>query len=225
MVNIKNELYDTLNTLVSNKTVIGVGSGSTIEEYIPYLAEYISENRLEVTLVPTSIKTERKLEEAGLRSTNEIDRIDITIDGANQYTNEFIAIKGGGGSLLREKIVGYFSQSIVIVASDDKYLEGFHHITLPIEINAYMHNTIIDMVEQTLGGRTTLREIEGEKFVTDNGNYVLDCLLSEVSDPSMLETELMAIPGVLETGFFTKHIKQIVSFNDDEIKILHKERL
>ncbi|MFC3419097.1 ribose 5-phosphate isomerase A [Salinicoccus hispanicus] len=225
MTNIKNDLYNTLNTLVSHHTVIGIGSGSTIEGYIPYLAKYISENELAVKLVPTSMKTERKLKEAGLKSTDEIDRIDVTIDGANQFTDDFIAIKGGGGSLLREKIVGYFSESIVIVASDNKHIEELHHITLPVEINAYMHRVITDMIEQTLGISTVLRKKEGEIFITDNGNYVLDCFLPDISDPSLFERKLMAIPGVLETGLFTKHINQIISFNDDEIKTLYKERL
>ncbi|KIH70769.1 ribose 5-phosphate isomerase A [Salinicoccus roseus] len=209
-----NEVYDALNTFLVDESVVGMGSGSTIEGYIPYMKEHVDRYSLDVAFIPTSKKTEDQLKRHGLAVVHHADRMPVTIDGADQFNEARMVIKGGGGSLLREKQVGYFSDQIVIIAHQDKKVEDFSGIAIPVEINTYLYEMTVGTIEENFGAETEMRTREDGLFITDNGNYIVDCHFSDPQDMDQLHNDLVAIPGVVETGIFNRKIRHIFSFDD-----------
>lgn len=211
--------FEYLNHYIKNGSIIGMGSGSTIERYLPVMKNYIEKNNLDVTFLSTSLKTEKALEKLGLEVIFDAESIDVAIDGADQFTSECIAVKGGGGSLLREKQVDYFSEKIILIAHMDKKVTDFNHVPIPVEINQYLYKMTRRIIEET-GASTTMRTGDEGLFVTDNGNFIIDCTYGSIDDLHALQQKLLNIPGVVETGIFDKYIEEIISFNDDAFKTL-----
>ena len=209
-----NEVYDALNTFLVDESVVGMGSGSTIEGYIPYMKEHVDRYSLDVAFIPTSKKTEDQLKRHGLAVVHHADRMPVTIDGADQFNETRMVIKGGGGSLLREKQVGYFSDQIVIIAHQDKKVEDFSGTAIPVEINTYLYEMTVGTIEENFGAETEMRTREDGLFITDNGNYIVDCHFSDPQDMDQIHNDLVAIPGVVETGIFNRKIRHIFSFDD-----------
>lgn len=208
------KVYDYLNQHISDNSIIGMGSGSTIEGYIPALAEYIHEHNLDVTFVPTSARTEKLLQNHQLTTSLNIQNIDLTIDGADYFTAFLEVIKGLGGALLREKQIGYFSKEIIIIAKDDKKTDSFENLAIPVEINPFLSELTKIQIGEMAQARLTDRSDGDSLFITDNGNYIVDCKFASVDSPESLHHKLNDIPGVIETGIFNRYISEIVSFNN-----------
>jgi ribose 5-phosphate isomerase A len=192
--------------LVESGMTLGLGTGSTVFFTLERLAERIREESLDVRGVPTSVDTERKASEMSipLASLEEVSRIDLTIDGADEIDGEFQMIKGGGGALLREKVVASISDKEVIVVGRDKVVDrlglGF---SLPIEFVSFAAPTLAGALSQHGCEPQLRRRKDGDPFVTDNGNHIFDCRFPEgIADPRALEVSVKQLPGVVECGLF-----------------------
>jgi ribose 5-phosphate isomerase A len=191
---------------VESGMTLGLGTGSTVYFALVRIAERIREQGLRVRGVPTSLDTERKAREMGieLASLDDVSAIDVTIDGADEIDARFDMIKGGGGALLREKIVASISKREVIVAGADKVVErlglGFR---LPVELVPFARPTVTRALEK-LGCEPRVRTTSsGGEYRTDNGNLILDCKFSRgIENAAVLERAIDAIPGVVESGLF-----------------------
>jgi len=204
--------------LVQSGMTLGLGTGSTVFFTLQRLAERIREEGLEVRGVPTSVDTETKAREMGipLVELGQVTRLDLTIDGADEIDGDFQMIKGGGGALLREKVVAAISEKEVIVVGRDKVVErlglGF---LLPVEFVPFAASTVADFLRGS-GCEPQLRERDGATFVTDNGNWIFDCRYPDgIADPRALEALVVRQPGVVECGLFIDLAHVVVIGGED----------
>ena len=204
---------------IKNGMIVGLGTGSTAFWAIQYLAEKVQQG-LRITAIATSAETEKIARECGIAvaELDTVDHIDIDIDGADELDGEMNLIKGGGGALLREKIVAAASREFIVIADDSKRVEILGKFPLPVEIVSFgWRHTAAKLV--ALGCHTSLRQRDAKTFITDNGNYILDCHFSSIPDPSALEQQINNIPGVVESGLFVKMAgRVIVGYSDGTAK-------
>lgn len=193
---------------VENGMRLGIGTGSTAEEFVRLLAERVADG-LSVVGVPTSERTARLCVELGvpLMSLDELPELDLTIDGADEVDSKLRLIKGGGGALLREKIVASASSRMIVIADESKVVETLGAFKLPIEVNPFGIVTTRLAVERTaarlgLTGDIEPRRSGGGIFTTDGGHHILDASFGRIPDAEALATALNAIPGVVEQGLF-----------------------
>lgn len=199
---------------VTNGMIVGIGTGSTVAYFIDGLSEMVS-NGLEITGVPTSKESERKAKEHGIPVTTSLERkIDITFDGADEADDCGNLIKGGGGALLREKIIAYNSRSMYVMVDSSKLKsrDQFGSFPLPVEVVPFLEERTKSNIE-SLGVKCTFRR--DREFVTDNGNYILDCHFGKIEHPGDLESRIKMIPGVVEVGLFCKYADRIFEGKSD----------
>jgi ribose 5-phosphate isomerase A len=187
---------------------LGIGTGSTAEEFVRLLAEKVA-GGFKVQGVPTSERTARLCVELGvpLKSLDELPELDLTIDGADELDSRLSLIKGGGGALLREKIVAAASSCMIVIADETKVVETLGAFALPIEINpfgAVATRIAIEKAASRLGlsGELAVRRWGDEIFMTDGGHQILDASFGRIPDAVALSEALFAIPGVVEHGLF-----------------------
>ncbi|PJI42794.1 MAG: ribose 5-phosphate isomerase A [Rhizobium sp.] len=187
---------------------LGIGTGSTAEEFVRLLAEKVA-GGLKVEGVPTSERTARLCLELGvpLKSLDELPQLDLTIDGADEVDAQLRLIKGGGGALLREKIVAAASERMIVIADESKVVDVLGRFPLPIEINPFGQASTRIAVEKTaelfgLTGELKLRASGDGLFTTDGGHLILDASFGRIPDAEALAIALNAIPGVVEHGLF-----------------------
>ena len=183
---------------------LGLGTGSTVRYTVIEIGRRISEDGLNVVGVPTSEATRELALEVGipLVTLSESDGLDLVIDGADEFDNNFSLIKGGGGALTREKIVAQSSKSMIVVADDRKQVETLGDFDLPVEVLPFEWERTRDRISSICPGEVKLRG-GSEPFVTDNDGYILDCSFGpSISDPKSLDMKLLSIAGVVEVGLF-----------------------
>ncbi len=187
---------------------LGIGTGSTAEEFVRLLAEKVAAG-LKVEGVPTSERTARLCLELGvpLKSLDELPELDLTIDGADEVDAALRLIKGGGGALLREKIVAAASKRMIVIADESKVVDVLGRFPLPIEINPFGQvstRIAVEKVAQRFGltGELKLRASGDGLFTTDGGHLILDASFGRIPDAEALASALNAIPGVVEHGLF-----------------------
>jgi len=190
--------------LVSDGMTLGLGTGSTVFFFLERLGERIRDEGLALRGVPTSLDTETKARALGipLAGLDEVEVIDLTVDGADEIDGRFDMIKGGGGALLREKVVASITRREVIVIGPDKLVERLGTtFKLPVEVVPFALPVVARRLA-ALGCEPGLRTAhDGREYRTDNGNAVLDCHFPEgLSDPRATELEVLAVPGVVECG-------------------------
>ncbi|PZP56928.1 MAG: ribose 5-phosphate isomerase A [Azospira oryzae] len=184
--------------LVPDGAIIGVGTGSTVNFFIDELKRL--KHRLEGA-VASSVATEQRLKEAGLRvvDLNSVDELPLYVDGADEVTRHLTMIKGGGGALTREKIVAAVAKKFVCIADKSKLVDVLGKFPLPLEVIPMARSFVARQLAR-LGGIPQLRQ----GFVTDNGNVILDVRGLTILDPPALESELNQIPGVVTNGIFAR---------------------
>ncbi|USK62051.1 ribose-5-phosphate isomerase RpiA [Peribacillus asahii] len=187
---------------VKDGMVVGIGTGSTVFYTIQKLGQLVKEG-LSIKGIPTSVQTEELAKELGipLTSFSEIESIDIAIDGADEVNSELELIKGGGGALLREKIIARAAKTFIVVADSSKRVEKLGAFRLPVEVIPFGY----EMTEKHIRAIGLVPEIRLNRenpFITENGNYIFDCEISEHVQPERLERMLNMIPGVVENGLF-----------------------
>ena len=188
---------------------LGLGTGSTAKHFVELLGERVRAG-LNVVGVPTSEVTRADAERFGIRLTtlDDIDRLDLTIDGADEIDPALNAIKGGGGALLREKIVATASDRMIVIADDSKWVDVLGRFPLPVEVIPFgLAATRRELGEafaqSSVSGEMVLRKgKDGHVFVTDGGHWIVDAHLGRIADPPRLAAHLNAIPGVVEHGLF-----------------------
>lgn len=194
---------------VENGMRLGIGTGSTAEEFVKLLAERVNDG-LDIIGVPTSERTAKLCSELGvpLSSLDETPQLDLTIDGADELDANLSLIKGGGGALLREKIVAFASKKMIVIADGSKVVEKLGAFPLPIEVNLFgveaTKQAIVDVADRLgLPNDIKIRENrDGDEFKTDGGHLIVDASFGHISDPDALSKALHAIPGVVEHGLF-----------------------
>jgi ribose 5-phosphate isomerase A len=207
---------------------LGIGTGSTAEEFIRLLAKKVAEG-LRVIGVPTSERSASLCRELGvpLATLDELPELDLTVDGTDEIDPDFTLIKGGGGALLREKIVAAASAKMVVIADESKVVAKLGRFPLPIEVNPFgLKATTIAVEKATadlgLSGAIKLRERDGAPFVTDGGHLILDASFGLIPDATALSHALHAIPGVVEHGLFLNMATTAIIAGADGIRILER---
>ena len=188
---------------VTRGMVLGLGSGSTAALMVEMLGARVRAG-LDIRGVPTSRATADLARRSGIPLTDlaAVSRLDLTIDGADEVDPALRLIKGGGGALLREKIVASLSDRVVIIAEADKRVARLGRFPLPVEVIPFAAPALIPRLE-TLGCDVRLRVwADGEPFVTDEGHHILDASFGGVADPEALARRLVDMPGVVEHGLF-----------------------
>jgi ribose 5-phosphate isomerase A len=188
---------------VKGARVVGLGSGSTVAHIVREMEKLPNKGLIE--FIPTSLQIKLEAEKSSLRMADEsrIPDIDIVFDGADQIDAKFNMIKGGGGALLREKILISAAKRVVIVADESKFVQSFNR-PVPIEVHPMARSTVYRKLSE-MGSKPTLRTLDkGYPFVTENGNVILDTTFPSITDPKKKEIELKSIAGVLEVGLFTR---------------------
>jgi len=188
---------------IEEGTVVGLGSGSTAAYFIRYLGERVQAG-LKIRGVPTSVDAQRLAQSCGipLISLGEVDHIDVDIDGADEFDPQLRLVKGGGGALLREKIVASASRKFVVVADSAKQVAMLGRFPLPVEVIPFAE-TLLTRRITALGATVKLRTTAaGAPYKTDEGHHILDCHFGEIPDPPLLARTLEGMPGIVEHGLF-----------------------
>lgn len=188
---------------VKDGQVVGLGTGSTAAYFIKLLGEQVK-NGLRVRGIPTSVRSRDLAVSLGIPLTtlDECQEIAVTVDGADEVDPQLRVIKGGGGALLREKIVASATRQLVIVADASKQVPQLGKFPLPVEVIQFAQALVWKRIA-ALGADVQLRtEADGTPFVTDERNHILDCSFGKISDADGLARELSDMPGIVEHGLF-----------------------
>ena len=194
---------------------VGLGTGSTAYFAICRLGERVREG-LQIQAVATSEASDKLAREWGIPIIpfDQIGRLDITIDGADEVDPDFNLIKGGGGALLREKIVAANSDKLIIVADGSKAVQQLGQFPLPVEVVPFASEWTFQALEK-LGCRPEWRMNEDERYLTDNGNLIADCRMESIVNAAELNVQLNMLPGVVDNGLFVNMADTVILAKDD----------
>lgn len=212
---------------VRSGMVLGLGTGSTVKHLVDLLAARLAAGALEnVVGVPTSLRTERQARELGipLAELSQHERLDLTIDGADEISPEVDLIKGLGGALLREKMVAQASERLLIISDDSKLVSGLGQKgPLPVEVVGWGWDAHLPFLEG-LGATVRLRTgTDDEPIWSDNGTLFLDCTFPDgIENPSELERTLLYRAGVVDTGLFLGMASTAVIASGEGITTMHR---
>jgi ribose 5-phosphate isomerase A len=208
---------------------LGLGTGSTAKHFVDLLGERVR-GGLDVVAVPTSEATRAQAERLGITLTtlDETPELDLTIDGADEIAPDLTLIKGGGGALLREKIVASASAKMLVIADRSKWVAILGRFPLPVEIapfGAAATRRAVEAAAAAAGcpGPAPIRKApNGHAFVTDGGHWVLDAQLQRIPDPKTLAERLSAVPGVMEHGLFIGLARTAIVAAPDGVRLIER---
>jgi ribose 5-phosphate isomerase A len=208
---------------------LGLGTGSTAKHFVDLLAERVR-GGLDVVAVPTSEATRAQAERLGITLTtlDETPELDLTIDGADEIASDLTLIKGGGGALLREKIVASASAKMLVIADQSKWVAMLGRFPLPVEIapfGAAATRRAVEAAAAAAGcpGSAPIRKApNGHAFVTDGGHWLLDAQLQRIPDPQTLAARLSAVPGVMEHGLFIGLAWTAIVADPDGVRLIER---
>ncbi len=215
--------------LITDGMRLGLGTGSTASLFVAALGERVASG-LKVLCVPTSEATRKQAAGLGIPLTtlDETPRLDLTVDGADEIDPQLRMIKGGGGALVREKIVATASDRMVVVADDSKLVPVLGRFPLPVEIVRFGLMATIGLVkaiaaETGCHGEITIRAgADKAPFVTDQGNLILDCAFGSIPEPEVLAFSLKRVPGVVEHGLFLGLADLAIVSGKDGVRALRR---
>ncbi|MFC3927424.1 ribose-5-phosphate isomerase RpiA [Streptococcus caprae] len=209
---------------VKDGMTIGLGTGSTAYYFVEEIGRRVNEEGLKVLGVTTSSRTTAQAEGLGipLTSIDKIDRIDVTVDGADEVDPAFNGIKGGGGALLMEKVVAVPTDHYIWVVDESKLVDTLGAFKLPVEVVQYGAEKLLRHFAQK-GYNPAFREADGQRYLTDMGNFIIDLDLKKIPDPIALAAELDTTVGVVEHGLFNDMVDTVISAGKDGITILEKK--
>lgn len=210
-------------TFIQSGQIVGLGSGSTSTFFIQFLGEKVRAG-LQIQGVPTSIRVQQLAEQCGipLVSLDQVNTIDVDVDGADEFDPKLQLIKGGGGALLREKIIASVSKKFVVVADSSKQVPVLGKFPLPVEVIPFAETVLTRRISE-LGAKVTLRKAQnGSIYKTDEGHHILDCHFGKISDPEALALTLSGMPGVVEHGLFINLANVVLLAKDNQVIELRK---
>lgn len=207
---------------------LGLGTGSTADEFTKILSDNVK-NGLDVICVPTSENTKDLAESLNipLASLENLNFLDLTVDGADEVDDDLSLLKGGGGALLREKIIAFNSKKMIVIADDTKKVSKLGEFRLPIELIKFEHKITINRVLEKLEnigypGTAELRVINGNPFTTDSENLIYDLSIGLIEEPAIIDNLLNSIPGVVENGLFVDMANIVIIGEQNGVKIIEK---
>jgi ribose 5-phosphate isomerase A len=208
---------------VEDGQVVGLGTGSTAAYFIKLLGEKVR-NGMRVQGIPTSDRSRELAESLGIPLTtlDECQEIAVTVDGADEVDPQLRLIKGGGGAMLREKIVASATKRLVIVADETKQVPVLGKFPLPVEVIKFAQALVAKRIK-ALGAQVSLRKnADGTPFVTDEKNHILDCRFGQIADADTLARQLSEMPGVVEHGLFIGMASVVLLARGSEIVELRR---
>jgi ribose 5-phosphate isomerase A len=208
---------------VRDGMVVGLGTGSTAKHLLVALGEQVRAG-MKLRGVPTSQETAALAKQAGIPLIDTENRweIDVAIDGADQVDPDFNLIKGGGGALLKEKIVAASAKQFIVMVDHTKQVSMLGGaFPLPIEVIPFGWGSTAREIEALTKSRVVLRERNGAPFTTEAGNLIVDVHIDRISQPGELETALNLIPGVVETGLFVGRTNVLIVGTPQGVHTLH----
>jgi ribose 5-phosphate isomerase A len=203
--------------------IVGLGSGSTASHFIRELGGRVR-GGLRILGIPSSENSRRLAEEVGVPLTTLVDhpKIDVTVDGADEVSERLDLIKGLGGALVREKIVAHASERLVIVVDETKLVDKLGRKTpIPVEVIPMASPLVLAQVKRW-GGEAKPREKDGKVFISDNGNLILDWRYGMVDLPEVLEKQLKALTGVVDSGIFANVASLVIVATSTGIRKLQR---
>lgn len=211
---------------IQSGMAVGLGTGSTAFFVVEAVARRIREGILtDIVAVPTSVRTEEHARKVGIRLTTfeSHPTLDITIDGADEVDPGLNLVKGLGGALFREKIVAAASKKFIVVADESKQVKLLGtKAPLPVEVSPFGWEVLPAKLEK-LGAKPVLRKADtGKAYVTDGGNFILDCRFNGISNPAELERGLKSVVGVIETGLFIGMASEVIIAAEGGVKVLKR---
>jgi ribose 5-phosphate isomerase A len=208
---------------VKDGEIVGLGSGSTATYAVRFLGERVRAG-LKIRGVPTSITTEKLATSGGIQLTtlDKVPEIDVTIDGADEFDPQLNLIKGGGGYLLREKIIASASKFFVIIVDSSKQVPMLGKFPLPVEVVPFAQALIKRRIE-ALGAKVKVRlSANGDPFITDEGHHLLDCSFGQIPDAADLARRLETMPGVVEHGLFLAMANVVLLAKGSQVQELRR---
>ena len=190
---------------VKDNQIIGLGSGRAATVFTNSLGKLIKIKDLNIKGIPTSLQIKLTAEKIGipLLEADQVEKIDIVFDGADQIDSQKFVIKGGGGALLRENILFSLARKVVVMADKTKFVKNFTR-SVPVEIHPLARSSVTNAIRK-LGGKSKLRVLDrGYPFFTENGNIILDCDFGIIKNPKILTEKIIKLPGVFESGIFLR---------------------
>ncbi|MBB6236008.1 ribose 5-phosphate isomerase A [Pedobacter sp. AK013] len=204
---------------VKDGDVVGLGTGSTTTFAINELGKRVKAG-LKIKAAASSIRTQELAKSLGIEilDLGGLSKIDISIDGADEFTESLDLIKGGGGALFREKIIASLSKNAIIITDASKKVKKLGAFTVPVEVVPLAYQYVFDQINK-LGGKGILRAVENQTFITDNGNLIIDADFGLIDDPAKLSVNLNQINGLLAHGLFINLTSKVIMSEGADIII------
>lgn len=209
---------------IKDGMVVGIGTGSTIELLLPHIAKLLDDGAT-ITGVCTSNKTALLAKELGITivNVNDVDHIDVAIDGADEFDPQLNLIKGGGGALFREKVIDEMAERFVVITDETKQVDYLGQtFKLPVEVDRFNWMLVAKKIEKDTKAKVSHRNVEDITFITDNDNYILDVELPPNTDPYDMHEYLIHLTGVLETGYFLDLADRVIVGKQEGVEIIDK---
>ncbi|GAB6109440.1 ribose-5-phosphate isomerase RpiA [Fusibacter bizertensis] len=202
--------------------IVGLGTGSTVYYTILKLSEKVKEG-LNIKAVATSSVTAHLAKQLGITIIpfDQVDAIDLTIDGADEVDHLFNGIKGGGGALLYEKLVATSSKKVIWVVDESKIVKLLGKFPLAVEVVPFAYHQVMNKLDE-LKLNPIVRKKDNENYITDGQHYIIDLFIQKIEDPYRLEKLLKSIPGVIDTGLFLNIVDTIIIGSDNTVKIINR---
>jgi len=225
MKNLKQEAAIEAAKFVKSGMVLGLGTGSTAAYFVDEVGRMMQEEGLEITAVTTSFETADQAEKLGipLKSIDEVDHVDLLVDGADEVDPRLNGTKGGGGALLMEKVVACYTRDYIWIVDESKLCEKLGDFKLPVEVVPYGSEQLFKLFEKR-GYKPSwrMKADDRERYETDMKNWIIDLHLGLIDDPESLGRELNLTCGVVEHGLFINMARKVIVAGQDGIKILEK---
>ena len=210
---------------VTDGMVVGLGTGSTAYYFVEEIGRRIKEEGLQIIAVTTSSVTSQQAEGLGipLKSIDEVDLVDVTVDGADEVDPNFNGIKGGGGALLMEKVVATPTKSYIWVVDESKLVDKLGAFKLPVDVVQYGAEQVFRRFERA-GYKPSFRQKDGQRFVTDMQNFIIDLDLGVIENPVEFARELDHIVGVVEHGLFNQMVDKVIVAGKAGVQVLEANK-
>ena len=210
---------------VQNGMIVGLGTGSTAYYFVEEIGRRVKEEGLQITAVTTSSVTSLQAEGLGipLKSIDDVDQVDVTVDGADEVDSAFNGIKGGGGALLMEKVVAVPTKHYIWVVDESKMVDKLGAFKMPVEVVQYGAEQLFRRFERA-GYKPAFRQKDGQRFVTDMQNFIIDLDLGVIENPVEFAQELDHVVGVVEHGLFNQMVDKVIVAGKSGLQVLEANK-